>query len=165
MSNQNHYVASGFGFFKEVGITEDFRQEPVWTNSIIEAKKYTSNQAQNQVKLMEVIYKVKCFIWNPYKEHPKVKKWEVVQRGEFYDVMDETEHKVLEWFARKAYIVPMTDAKHLITKGEERQKLYMTEEEAKDVAKQKNMEMLEELNRKIIGRSVGFNPEKINEDE
>jgi hypothetical protein len=164
MSNQNQYIVSGFGFLKEIRLTEEFKQVPEWTNNLIEAKKFTSKQAKNQIRTMLPNMDVICFVWNPYQEYPKIRKWEVVQRGEFYDVMDETEHKVLEWFVRKSHVRPMTDAKHLITKGEETgQKLYMTEEEAKDVARKKNMEMLEELNRKVIGVGVGFNPEKSNE--
>lgn len=143
----NKYVISGKGFLEE--LKSGRYPECVWTKSIRTAKTFTLRQANGAIEYIKKNIEThdECFVWSPFKETQPTGLYEVVRIPCYYNYLDEKDCGVLEWFTRK---VSETDSDLTYLKKEKENKKspeYYSFEEAKEVAKSKNIKILEEITR------------------
>jgi hypothetical protein len=136
----NNFIVSGKGFLVLMERNEDHTKSPVWTRVLRQATSYNSRQA---IQLIEK-NKLDAFIWNPYCEEPIRGMWEVVRRSDYHDFINEEEHNALEWMPRKVMMESKSDARFLISKGKTPPEYY-SQEEAVEIAKQRNEVAIAEL--------------------
>ena len=142
----NNFIVSGKGFLKSTEFNKDtLKVDIVWTNLLREAQKFNTKTA---VAIIEK-NKLEAFVWNPYKEEPIRGKWEVVQRQKHYDFFNDEDHKALEWKAVRVTMEKKTDVNFLLTKGVEKKGYYNSEEEAVEIAQERNQAIITELKEKM----------------
>lgn len=142
----NNFIVSGKGFLKSTEFNVDTKKvDIVWTNLLREAQRFNTKTA------MAIIQKndFEAFVWNPYKEEPVRGKWEVVQRQKHYDFFNDNNHKALEWKPIRVTMENKTDVNFLLTKGVEKKDYYNSEEEAIEIAQERNQEIILELQEKM----------------
>jgi len=149
------YIISGNGFLlgtEKKPIMEDNKRiganiEYIWSDSIIGAHEYTSKQAKQMIKYMDH----DAFYWSPRKEFPLKNRWEVKQRQPGCDFLNNTTHLVGEFYAQKMVMRSNSDLSYLMS-GELDEGY--SEEEAKDIAREKNLELKVELEKKMIEQDM-----------
>jgi len=142
----NNFIVSGKGFLKSTDFNVDTKQvDVVWTDLLRDAQKFNTKTA---VAIIEK-NKLEAFVWNPYKEEPIRGKWEVVQRQKHYDFFNDEDHKALEWKAVRVTMEKKTDVNFLLTKGVEKKGYYNSEEEAIEIAQERNQAIIAELECKM----------------
>lgn len=151
MSGKN-YLVSGKGFYggkqlvydlECVGSTIPIKNEIVWVDNVREAKNLSGKSARNLIK----IHNLDAFIWQPYKEEPIINQWKVIQRSNNYGFLNEKNHCALEWKAVKVVHENKTDVKFLANPNQKNE--YYSEEDAKALAKEKNLAIIVELQKKM----------------
>jgi hypothetical protein len=142
-----NYIISQFGFLKEIVFDKESNTRiPMWEQRICDVTPLKSKKSINRIKTILDGLNIQSFVWNPMKEYKLENKWEVVMRSDLYDFYNDENHKVLEWIAVRRYNQD-NDLNRLSGKINI-DELY-SEEVAKEIAKAKNIEMLEELSKKI----------------
>lgn len=142
------YIVGNEGFLKNVKYNKS-EVTITWTTKLIEAKCYSGKSAINIIEK----YNLNCWIWNPYEEKSIPNKYKVIQRN-YFDCEDDTTHNVLEWIVVKEHIIE-SDVNYLINKKIKPVECYDYDEAIK-IAKEKNIEMLKELSKKIGGNYLEF---------
>lgn len=155
----NKNVVSGFGFYVETKRIYDFddqlkvkgfERQYVWTDKAREAKVFETKSAIAFINTLKN-QNIDAFMWNPYKEEPIRDMYKVVRRTEYTSFYSEDKHKVLEWIVIKLKMANHTDAKFFANMME---KDYYPYDEAVEIAKQKNLEMLIELEEKMNKNNI-----------
>ena len=144
MSGNSRLIGSK-GFVKRIKFTfDDFQRvlEVQYTDTIIEAKEFTTRQANNFIQNN----KLDLFIWNPYKETPIRNRWDVVRKRS--DSYFPTERETMSWEARKVIMLSKTDVKFLCKKGNLNN--YYSEEEAISEALERNNKIIIDLQNEIL---------------
>ena len=157
-----NYVVNGFGFYCGKELVFDLESFSIpaipigyrykWTNKLREAKEYNSSTAKNIVKALKE-QDIIAFVWNPFAEEPIRDKYEVTRRKEFtnYNTFDRDYHKVLEWRVEKLVMENKTDVKFL---NDTLPKNYYDYDEAVEICRQKNLEILLDLEKKMNDKNV-----------
>jgi len=142
----NNFIASGNGFLKSIKFDIEIKQHVLeWTGVLREAQKFKRGKALDIIER----YSIFGFVWNPYVEEPIRNKWEVLQRREFSLIIDDI-NKSLEWKPEKVKMKSKTDVSYLLSKGVDNTNYYDSYEEALSVCNVKNLEMINELQTKIL---------------
>ena len=151
MSNATKYIISGKGFLKSIEFVSEInhfgKKKCIWTKTLQDAKAFTSNQAKGYIDIINKMFDSEdsCFIWSPFDETCTKGLYEVNRRASFYNISSENEHSILEWYIRKV-TVSKSDLSVLNDMRKDKlSKQYYSFEEATEIAKQKNLIMLEEL--------------------
>lgn len=142
----NNFILSGKGFLKSTTFNVDKeRVEIEWTQVLREAQRLNTKTAVSIIQKNNL----EAFIWNPYKEEPVRGKWEVTQRRDHYDFINDEQHKALEWKPARVVMEKKTDVNFLTSKGVQKKVYYNSYGEALEVCQEKNLEIIEELQEKI----------------
>ena len=145
----NNFIVSGKGFLKPIEFDMELRKFIInWTSQLRDAATYKTYKTATQ--LIDK-HQLDAFVWNPYVEEPIKGKWEVVKRTMYNSFDDDTNHTVLDWIPRRAIMEKKTDVNFLITKGVSDKIYYDSYADAVAACNIKNMEMINELQYKIIG--------------
>lgn len=148
----NSYIISSKGFFSKIKFIYDIEtsasttivhKELVWVDNVRNAHKFTSKAAREFVSC----HNLDAFIWQPYKEEPIIDQWKVIQRSNHYDFFNEENHCALEWKAVKVVHENKNDVKFLSNPDFKYD--YYNEDEAKELAKEKNLAIIAELQKKM----------------
>ncbi len=142
----NSFIVSGKGFLEKVDFNEKYEMIFIWTNLLRNAKILTSKSAKKLIQDS----KLDAFVWKPYEEEATRNKWEVVQRKEYNDFINEEKHNALEWYVRKVTLDSKTDIGFLNNKGIEIKEHFDSYEEASVIANERNLIMIKELENKLI---------------
>lgn len=138
---KNKYIISGVGFFAGFVDEKAYPKEATWTDNLSYAKSYTGNQAK---QVVSQLCNVNCFVWSPFKQLENIEtKYRVVRRRVYnIDIYDDL--NVLEWIIVKNY----DDSNDFNTlKGFVVQQYELYDyETAVQVARERNLKMLQELN-------------------
>jgi len=151
----NNFIISGNGFLKSICFDKQINENLFeWTQQIRYAKRYkTFKHAKNTITK----FKLDAFVWNPYKEEPIIGKWEIKQRQNFKSFIDDDIHNVLEWRPKRVVMENKTDVEYLVTNGINNKTYYDTYEEAVEACQIKNLEMLNELQTKMLEMNKTIN--------
>ena len=142
----NSFILGSKGFLKSMIYDREKREKVFeWTLSVRDAQRFKRKAALGVIERNGI----EGSVWNPYVEDvvkPKP-KWKVVQMSRYSFTSD----KSSEWRPVKVNIKPGSDINYLVNKGEEKSNdvLYDSYGEALKVCKQKNLEIIEELERKM----------------
>jgi len=143
----NNFILSGEGFFKSETLNTTTKEKEIeWTKLLREAKRFNTKTAKATIKRNNI----DGFIWNPYKEEPIKGKWEVIQRSKEYCFFHNEEHKSLEWRPVRVKMENKTDVKYLTSNGVTNNIYYNSYEEALIISQEKNLEIINELQDKMI---------------
>lgn len=137
------YIVSGKGFYKETIYNELHERKVIWVNKISNAKSFKSGEANKRICNLGI----DAWVWNPYEETPIKDRWDVVQRSNHYNFLDDENNLVLEWMVIRMTGLCDSDVKFIKNKAP--QNRYYSYDEAIQIAKEKNIKMLEELQTKI----------------
>ena len=140
----NNFIVSSKGFLQKAEY-DGTKKIFIWCENLRDALSFKSTGAKRIIESNNL----DAFIWNPFKEEPIRNKWEVVRRGDSYDLLEELRHESHEWYPRKVVMESKTDAKFLSNKNIEEKCLY-SYEEAVQIANEKNEKTIEDLKSKII---------------
>lgn len=147
----NNYIVSGEGFLKSVTFDKDDREYKYeWTNLIREATPYKYKAASVVIKN----HNLNAFIWNPFTEEPVRNKWRVVRRRDYRSFVHDENHEVLEWKPEKVVMESKSDVGFLRNRSAKPEELYDSLEEATVVANERNMVMMQELQKKMESMSA-----------
>lgn len=142
----NNFIVSGKGFLKSTTFNIDYKKIDIeWTNLLREAQKFNTKTAVELIKKNNL----EAFVWNPYKEEPIKGKWEVTQRKDYYNFIDDEQHKSLEWKPKRVIMEKKTDVNFLLLKGAEHSVYYDSYEEALEICQEKNRQIIIELEDKM----------------
>lgn len=151
MASATKYIISSHGFFVNLEFVSEIphlgKQKCIWSKTLREAKACTLNQAKGYIDIINKIYESDdcCFIWSPFDTTYHKGLYEVVRRQSYYSLMDEKEHNILEWYVSKVTVSENDLSVLNDLKSDKSSKKYYSFDEATEIAKQKNLLLLEEL--------------------
>jgi hypothetical protein len=134
----NSFIASGKGFFKSSTFDPTTKTTiSNWTNKLREAKRFTSSSAEKFIQNASE----PMFVFRPWEEELQIdKKYKVVERSNGWD-------KPKSWVVEPHY-TPSNDLEFLKSKGQAPENVYSFEE-ATEIAKSKNQEIIDFLQKQI----------------
>lgn len=141
----NNFILSGKGFLKSITFDVESRKYVIeWVSKIREADAFkTSNKAKQIIDK----HQLEAFVWNPYKEDPIIGKWEVLSLAPYNSI--DKKHIVVEWIPMRVVAEWESDVKFLQNKGAINKTYYDSYEDAVEVCRVNNLEILAELQEKI----------------
>jgi len=150
-----NYICTAKGFFKSKNFnTETLVTTLEFTDKVREAQPFNTSTA---VKFMEN-HEIEGFIWKPYEQEPVRDSYTVRREGNGYGCDFHTKDSTInEWKPVRLHMVHDSDASFLTThkiKADEA----LTYEEAKAKAVQLNLDMIRELNDKVLSQAKSEEP-------
>lgn len=144
MSAKN-YIATAKGFVKSIRFNGKLLEtEIIYVNKIRFAKVFSTKTAN----IVMNKHNIEGFIYKPY-EQEVVRDMFVVKKRRTYGFDNDKENNVEEWMVEKAFMCKESDIAFLTSKSIAAQDV-MIFEKAKTQAIELNLEMLDELNSKLV---------------
>ena len=137
---QTKFIISSDGFLGDIKRLERGEKEYVWVDTIRKAKLYSLKETKKIIEESPI----KCFIWAPFTKEPIKDKFMVVRREAHYDFFNDEDHQVLEWCVMRVHDSE-SDIKFLKNITATAKTPYYSFDEATEIAKQKNLKILNEI--------------------
>lgn len=141
-----NYICTAKGFYKGKNFnTETLETTLEFTDKVREAHPFNTSTA---VKFM-TNHDIEGFVWKPYEQEPIRDSYTIRRKDTGYDFRMKDNEKVNEWKPVRLHMVHDSDASFLTTKKIKSDDA-MSYEEAKTKAVQLNLDMIKELNDKVL---------------
>lgn len=141
---QNSLITTNKGFVKALVFNSETRETTIeYTDKIMFARRFSKSSANKTMAK----HGIEGFLYKPNESitNPTNKNWEVIKQSDFSWNKEDTD---VEIFIARKVSNGISDVRFILS-GYTFGKQYYTEKEAKQLARKKNLEMLNKLQEKI----------------